>query len=574
MRMTSPSPPSSSTDQQPCTVCAAPLHADQRYCLNCGTRRGSPRLDFTAFWRSPPEAPGTQSTPAGTPPAIWRLSRRTTTVLAVVLLAVGIAAGAAIGPAPSSSLAGTERASLLAESLGLLAHERTAQTAPTNTTRTSAETPPAQTATRSHRKHHKHLATQAASSSEAAGEEPSSSETGGSHEQASKQKPTKSQSQETSHSNTHPPAITHVWLIDLSGQSFAGALAPGAPDPYLAKQLVGQGTLLSNYTLTATSPLANDIALLSGQGVNTDTEQDCPTYSEVTPPTLTSKGLTEGIGCVYPKAAQTLADQLSVADLTWRAYLQDMAPTAPAAPTTATGSPPIPATPSAPVNPAEASTGPSCRHPALGASEPLTPLTPGEDYLGFRNPFVYFNSLLASGACTSDDLDLSQLSSSLASTTSTPNFSWIVPSACHDGAPTQCAPGSPSGLAAADAFLKEVVPSILASAAYKSAGLIVITFDSGPSTAPNSTPGSSAPADVGALLLSPFVEAGARLTASFNVFSLLKSLERLYGVPLLGHAADPTVKQFGTGIYRATETAAKAAAAPPHRAADSHSSKS
>jgi hypothetical protein len=489
-----------------------------------------------------------------------------------VLLAVGIAAGAAIGPAPSSSLAGTQRASLLAESLGLLAHERTAQTAPTNTTRTSAETPPAQTATRSHRKHHKHLATQAASSSEAAGEEPSSSETGGSHQQAGKQKPAKSQSQETSGGN--PPAITHVWLIDLSGQSFAGALAHGAPDPYLAKQLVGQGTLLSNYTLTATSPLANDIALLSGQGVNTDTEQDCPTYSEVTPPTLTGKGLTEGIGCVYPKAAQTLADQLSVADLTWRAYLQDMAPTAPAAPTTATGSPPTPATPSAPVNPTEASTGPSCRHPALGASEPLTPPTPGEDYLGFRNPFVYFNSLLASGACASDDLDLSQLSSSLASATSTPNLSWIVPSACHDGAPTQCAAGSPSGLAAADAFLKEVVPSILANAAYKSAGLIVITFDSGPPAAAGTPPGSSAPADVGALLLSPFVKRNATVKTDFNAFSLLKSLERLYGVPFLGHAADPTVEQFGDGIYRATETAAKAASPAPHRAADSHSSKS
>jgi phosphatidylinositol-3-phosphatase len=491
-------------------------------------------------------------------------------VLAVVLLAVGIAGGAAIGPAPSSSLAGTQRASLLAESLGLVARERTAQTAPGHTeTTTTTESPPAPTAIRVHRKHHKHLATQSASSSEAPGEEPASSEASGSQEQTSKQKPSKSQSQNTPGAKTHPSALTHVWLIDLSGQSFAGALAQEAADPYLAKQLVQQGTLLSNYTLTASSPLANDIALLSGQGVNADTEQDCPTYSEVQPPALTSNGLTEGIGCVYPKAVQTLADQLSVADLTWRAYLQDMAPTAPA---TTTSGPTT--TPSAPANPAEASTGASCRHPALGASEPLTAPTAGEDYLGFRNPFVYFDSLLQSGACASDDLDSSQLGSSLASPATTPNLSWIVPSACHDGTPTQCAPGSPSGLAAADAFLEEVVPPILASDAYKSSGLIVITFDSGPPPAPNAAPGSGAPADVGALLLSPFVKRNSTLKTDFNTFSLLKSLEQLYGVPLLGHAADPAVEQFGDGIYRATETAAKAASPVPHRAADHHPSKS
>lgn len=33
-------------DGEPCRSCGAPLAADQRYCLNCGQRRGSPRLDF------------------------------------------------------------------------------------------------------------------------------------------------------------------------------------------------------------------------------------------------------------------------------------------------------------------------------------------------------------------------------------------------------------------------------------------------------------------------------------------------------------------------------------------------
>ena len=39
-----------------CRECAAPLAADQRYCLNCGHRRGEPRVDFQQ--RLPARKPG------------------------------------------------------------------------------------------------------------------------------------------------------------------------------------------------------------------------------------------------------------------------------------------------------------------------------------------------------------------------------------------------------------------------------------------------------------------------------------------------------------------------------------
>jgi hypothetical protein len=32
---------------EPCQECGSPLAADQRYCLNCGKRRGGPRVDYT-----------------------------------------------------------------------------------------------------------------------------------------------------------------------------------------------------------------------------------------------------------------------------------------------------------------------------------------------------------------------------------------------------------------------------------------------------------------------------------------------------------------------------------------------
>ena len=69
--------------------------------------------------------------------------------------------------------------------------------------------------------------------------------------------------------------------------------------------------------------------------------------------------------------------------------------------------------------------------------------------------------------------------------TAAPSLSYIVPNRCHDGSDTPCAPGQPSGLPAADAFLQAVVPQIMASPAYSDGGLITITFDEAPETGPN-----------------------------------------------------------------------------------------
>ena len=43
-------PPALGEHGEPCAGCGAPLAADQRYCLNCGRRRGGPRVDFAATW--------------------------------------------------------------------------------------------------------------------------------------------------------------------------------------------------------------------------------------------------------------------------------------------------------------------------------------------------------------------------------------------------------------------------------------------------------------------------------------------------------------------------------------------
>jgi hypothetical protein len=77
---------------EPCATCGAPLAADQRYCLECGTRRGGPRVayrDLLARRSGGPPALVGAIAPAGPPPS------RTTGFnvalgLGVLLLALGV----------------------------------------------------------------------------------------------------------------------------------------------------------------------------------------------------------------------------------------------------------------------------------------------------------------------------------------------------------------------------------------------------------------------------------------------------------------------------------------------------
>jgi hypothetical protein len=163
------------------------------------------------------------------------------------------------------------------------------------------------------------------------------------------------------------------------------------------------------------------------------------------------------------------------------------------------------------------------------------------------------------------------LSSDLSDPTRTPTLSYIVPNGCHDGGPTPCASGAPVGPAAADGFLEEVVPEILHSKAYKDGGLLVITVDEAPSSGefadsssccgqpqfPN-LPAAGAPASglpakgggqVGALLLSPFVKPGTTNQESYNHFSLLRTIEDLFGLKHLGYAGAPRVTSFEPSVF-------------------------
>ena len=50
---------------------------------------------------------------------------------------------------------------------------------------------------------------------------------------------------------------------------------------YLSKTLAEKGELLENYYAVTQGDLANEIALLSGQGPTPQTAADCPEYTDI-----------------------------------------------------------------------------------------------------------------------------------------------------------------------------------------------------------------------------------------------------------------------------------------------------
>jgi hypothetical protein len=126
--------------------------------------------------------------------------------------------------------------------------------------------------------------------------------------------------------------------------------------------------------------------------------------------------------------------------------------------------------------------------------------------------------------------------------------------------------GRPGGLTTANEWLKRWIPTIVSSPAFTRDGILVITFDEsdgpqsdasaccGEGPGPNSPlPGISGMGGgrVGALVISRFVRPDTWSTTPYNHYSLLASIEDLFGLPKLGYAASPGLNRFGLDVYNA-----------------------
>ena len=384
------------------------------------------------------------------------------------------------------------------------------------------------------------------------------------------------------------PPIQHVFTIVLENQAYDNTFGAQMPVPYLSKNVAAQGALLTNYYGTSHFSLGNYLSLISGQAVTKSNQDDCSNlapgvgsnYVDIASTGVATYDQVIGIGCIYPAATLTIANQLAGAGFTWKGYMEDMGndPTREAArcgqPSAGIG---------APDNTVKAQVPPKFKS---GGTMAVT-----DQYAARHNPFAYFHSLLDSGACKQHvvPLDSNTLPNDLASVSTTPNYVFITPNLCDDGHDVPCkTPGSPSTYVNQNAFLRKWVPIVVNSPAFQKDGLLMITFDesspspsavdgsytvfdgtaccdepSGPNTQLPGIPGAAAAfglkitggvgnsggGQTGTLLVSPFIKPGTVSTVPYNHYYALHAIEDFFGLSHLGYAGFPGTTGFGPDIF-------------------------
>jgi hypothetical protein len=533
-----------------CADCGAPLRPDQRYCLSCGARTAPRSALLERLHGRTLDGDGDAAAGAGraAPGSGLRLpSPWVSALLVAAFLGFGVLLGNVASSPVKSSLAASRRPTRLILPQATPAPAPSSSGGEASPGASGGETPasepeaaPARSSAVALSARRAPATSTPASTSAGAGEggEAASGGAGSSGSEGS------AAGGSSGAATGKLPPVKHVFVIALSNEPFASVFGPASASPYLSGTLEHRGELLVRYYAVAHEELANGIALLSGQGPTSATAANCPTYTDLAPGRAGANGQVGGEGCVYPPATHSLPGELAAKHLQWRAYVQGLG---------------------------ESGVG-ACAHPLLGQADPSAATPPlGEAYATFRNPVVYFHALIDSPACQRDDVGLASLASDLASPKRTPSFAYIAPDRCHDGDATPCAPGAPAGMAAADGFLRQVVPRILASKAYKDGGLLVITVDQAPASGeladsssccgqpqfPNVPASGPAGAthkgggQVGALLLSPYVKPGGTSQEPFNHFSLLRTIEDFFGLAHLGYAGLASVSSLPASVFAA-----------------------
>jgi phosphatidylinositol-3-phosphatase len=103
------------------------------------------------------------------------------------------------------------------------------------------------------------------------------------------------------------------------------------------------------------------------------------------------------------------------------------------------------------------------------------------------------------------------------------DFAMIIPNECHNA--HDCP------LPEADAWLAEHVPPILESEAYRSGGVLFITFDEDSGDDPSG-------GHIATIVVSPLVAAGTRSSVRYDHYSLLRTIEEAWGLDCLANACE------------------------------------
>ncbi len=149
------------------------------------------------------------------------------------------------------------------------------------------------------------------------------------------------------------------------------------------------------------------------------------------------------------------------------------------------------------------------------------------NYAMKHDPFMYYTDIRNNPArCAAHVVPFTQFGVDM-STGQVPNFVWITPNMCND---THDCP-----VATGDAWLRNVIPRIIGSAAFRNGGVLFITWDEGSSNA--SCCGDAWGGHVATLVISPRSISGFRSNTAENHYSLLRTIEDGFQLGHLGAAA-------------------------------------
>lgn len=285
-----------------------------------------------------------------------------------------------------------------------------------------------------------------------------------------------------------PPAIQHVIIVMLENHSYWQVIGKtSAPyQNYLAKHC-GVATKMFGATH---SSAANYLAISAG-GYPAGSPRGC------------------GSVAACADSSTSVYQQLDAAGLTWKAYEEGM---------------------------------PS---PCDGASDA------GAYYKIGHNPPIFYSGIPA-GECAADDVGVASLDSPAGAfyddlqAGTLPSLSWVTPDTADNG---ENACGGSCALLAADTWLAAFVPIVQASPEYQSGNtLLLIAYDEG--RGKDYTIGENCAdqqADLAGLqpschiplfVVYPYAWAGAHNRTFFDHYSITRTVEDIFGLPYLGHAAD------------------------------------
>jgi phosphatidylinositol-3-phosphatase len=155
------------------------------------------------------------------------------------------------------------------------------------------------------------------------------------------------------------------------------------------------------------------------------------------------------------------------------------------------------------------------------------------DYLQKHNPFVYFDPIrLDKARCQEHVVSFKQLQSDIDADT-LPNFIFITPDMCHIAHDCH--------LYKSDIWLGRLMDRLIPALEKDgSKYLVVLTWDEGQDNSSCCGLPQDAGGRIPVVLISPLVKSHYRDATPYTHYSLLKTISKAWGLPYLGHAANPS----------------------------------